>query len=64
MLAVAAGLWAIAAITLLMWFTLGMRAFEGDEPGLGHWVLLGSNDLAALAFVAWGGTQLWRRGEA
>ena len=45
-LVMAAGLWAIATFTFLMWFTLGMRAFEGDEPGTGHWVMLGAIDLA------------------
>lgn len=61
-LALVAGLWAISTFTFLMWFTLGMRAFEGDEPGTGHWVVLATVDLAALALLAWGTTQLWSRG--
>ena len=58
---VLAGLCLVAPFTFLMWFTLGMRAFEGDQPDLGHWVVLGSIDLAALAFVAWGAAALRRR---
>ena len=61
-MAVLAGLYLVATFTFLMWFALGMRAFEGDEPRLGHWVLLGTVDLAALAFIAWAANVLWRRG--
>ena len=61
-LLVVVGLWAIATFTFLMWFTLGMRAFDGDEPGIGHWVVLATVDLAALAFLALGANVLWRRG--
>ena len=62
MLLVLAGLWAVATFSFLMWFALAMRAFEGDEPGVGHWLVLVTVDLAALAFLAWGANALWRRG--
>ena len=60
-LLVVVGLWAIATFTFLMWFTLGMRAFEGDEPGIGHWAVLATVDLAALAFLVSGVSELWGR---
>jgi len=53
-----------ASFTFLMWFTLGMRAFDGDEQRLGHRVLLGTGDLAAPAFVAGAASECWGSSES
>ncbi len=61
-LVVLGGLYAMATFSFLAWFALGMRAFDGNEPQLGDWVLVATVDVASVAFVAWAANVLWRRG--
>ena len=56
------GLGLIGAFSLLVWFIWLTDALGGRSTGLGNWLLLGAFDLAALAFLAWGVSELWRRG--
>ncbi len=56
------GLCAIGAFSLLVGFIWLTDALGGRSTGLGEWLVLGAFDVAALAFLAWGVSELWRRG--
>lgn len=55
------GLCAIGAFSLLVGFIWLTDALGGRSTGLEEWLVLGAFDVAALAFLAWGVSELWRR---